>query len=125
FRQSGAPYSEEELAIALVYTEYVRALWQSLSNHLARGDEPVSITAFDKEWYRDFYGEPRAVQEASPAPAARPVMKRAPADTELFRILQRQAADAAGAVALIEARQPEPDLTMNRRTLFAHAQALR
>src|SRR5260221_7132723 len=31
-RQSGEPYSEEELNTALTYTEYVRALQQSLSN---------------------------------------------------------------------------------------------
>ncbi len=135
FRQSSAPYTPEELMTALTYTDYVRALQQSLSDHLARGGDPLVVAAFGKDWYRDYYGGRRApgaaVEAASaatgapaPAPFAMASARAAPS-TALFRILCRHAAEDAGHAALIEARQPEPDVTISSRRLLAHAQALR
>jgi acyl-CoA synthetase (AMP-forming)/AMP-acid ligase II len=139
FRQSGAPYSKKELTVALMYTEYVRLLHQSLSDHLARNAASsdsvrVCINAFGKDWYREHFGRPAHTATAaahSPAvaaptgPTAASVRARhAPPDTVLFRILCEQASRHGGTAALIEASQPNPDVTITYRALLAHAQAM-
>jgi acyl-CoA synthetase (AMP-forming)/AMP-acid ligase II len=137
FRQSGEPYTDDDLVVALTYTEYVRALHQSVSNHLARGGEPVCVTAFDKDWYRDYYGAAQtatADDAQASAPDALPAaVALTPPSTELFRLLHARA--GSGGIAFIEASQSCSDTSMNDtsandvpmdyRALTAHALALR
>src|SRR5205814_456031 len=68
---------------------------------------------------------PHASEASSSTTRRRPAPTPAtpPPETELFRILCRQAETKAP--ALIEARQPNPDVSVTYRALLAHAQALR
>jgi acyl-coenzyme A synthetase/AMP-(fatty) acid ligase len=140
FRQRGVAYSEEEFFCALRHTECLRAAYQALADHVARTGKAVTIDAFDKDWFKRYYGRLDEVQAAtSPAdvPALAPIISRAmapvtahaaatgdkPAMGELFRILCQHAAHDD--VALIEARHLHADCTLTYRALVAHALALR
>jgi hypothetical protein len=68
FRQRGEPYRDDELFVAMSFSDVIRAFCQSLSDHLVRGGVPLRITAFDKEWFKRYYARPRAMPHATPEP---------------------------------------------------------
>ena len=116
FRQRGNAYTEEELFRALRYTECLRALYQSLADHVCRSGEAVRIKAFDKEWFQRVYGP------GTPPAVPVPQSVSAPAASELSRILLEYAAEDR--VALIEARHAQPECTLSYRALLAHVASL-
>ncbi|HYD63446.1 MAG TPA: class I adenylate-forming enzyme family protein [Noviherbaspirillum sp.] len=116
FRQRGNAYTEEELFCALRYTECLRALYQSLANHVCRSGKAVRINAFDKEWFQRYYGPGDARAEPVPQRMSVPTM------SELSRILLEHASEDR--VALVEARHAQPECMLTYRMLLAHVASL-
>jgi acyl-coenzyme A synthetase/AMP-(fatty) acid ligase len=128
FRQRGQEYTEEEFFCALRHTECLRAAWQAFADHIVRTGKAFTINAFDKDWFKRYYGPRDAAESAAPqyrTPVA--TLERAtgekPAMSELFGILCRHA--EKDSAALIEARHLQPESTLGYGALVAHALALR
>lgn len=58
FRQRGHAYGEAELLQVLAFTELLRAFNQALSDYIDRSGQVLRLAAFDKEWFRRYYGAP-------------------------------------------------------------------
>jgi hypothetical protein len=51
-RQSGNPFTVEELELAITHTGYVQAMHQALINYVSDHDKEVKISGFYKDWYK-------------------------------------------------------------------------
>jgi acyl-coenzyme A synthetase/AMP-(fatty) acid ligase len=128
FRQRGQEYSEQEFFCALRHTECLRAACQAFADHVVRTGKAVTIDAFDKDWFKRYYG-PRDAGETPAPPYSTPALPPAastgqkPAMSELFRILCEQA--RGDSIALIEACHSQPESTLSYRALVARVLALR
>jgi len=111
FRQSGHAYTGDELFAALTYSAYVRAACQAFADYQIKNQRAVPVTAFGKEWFREYFAAACARQETG-----RPL-------SELFRILCRHA--QVEQTALIEARHGMAEERMSYRDLVSKALALR
>jgi acyl-CoA synthetase (AMP-forming)/AMP-acid ligase II len=123
FRRDGAEYTDAEFVAALRYTECLRAAWQALADHVAGSGQAVTVNAFDKEWFKRYYGgSGQARQAPMPAPAQAIMPRGVGSKTaigELFRILCAHATEDR--VALVEARHQQPECILTYRALVAHA----
>jgi acyl-coenzyme A synthetase/AMP-(fatty) acid ligase len=111
FRQSGHAYTDDELFLALTYSAYVRAACQAFADYQLKNQCAVPVSAFGKEWFREYFSAACARQETG-----RPL-------SELFRILCRHA--QVEQTALIEARHGMAEEQMSYRDLVSKALALR
>jgi hypothetical protein len=66
FRTTGPHYTRKDLCEAVKYTEYVRAVWQAISDMAASGERRIVIRAFDKGWFERYctalVGSPNILQ---------------------------------------------------------------
>jgi acyl-coenzyme A synthetase/AMP-(fatty) acid ligase len=124
FRQRGHVYTDDELFLAMRYSNLLRAACQALADYQSRTGRAVPVKAFDKDWFRQHYaalclatprpdGKPA---QSAPAPVARP----APA---LLHILCRHA--QLEQVALVEARHGLPETQVSYRALVMQLLAFR
>lgn len=54
FRTTGAHYTRKDLCEAVKYTEYIRAVWQAISDMAASGERRIVIRAFEKGWFERY-----------------------------------------------------------------------
>lgn len=124
FRQSGHAYTDEELFLALRYSEYVRAACQAFADQQLQSRRAVPVTAFGKEWFREHFSALCAAQAPTPASAAAPAQAQTNRPLSvLFRVLCRHA--EVERIALIEARHGMPEQQLSYRELVSKALALR
>jgi long-chain acyl-CoA synthetase len=133
YRQRGLPYTDAEFLCALRHTECLRAAFQAFTDHVVRTASGVTIDAFDKDWFKRYYGGPARAETPPREISATPVMAveamppavrhSKPAMSELFGILCGHAAQAD--VAVIEACHGQGERALTYRGLVAHALALR
>jgi acyl-coenzyme A synthetase/AMP-(fatty) acid ligase len=128
FRQRGQEYSEEDFICALRHTECLRAACQAFADYLLRSGKAVTIDAFDKDWFKRYYGPGDSEQAvarlySTPAPVPAASGGQKPAMSELLRVLCEHAQDET--IALIEARHMQTETTLGYCALAAHAIALR
>ncbi|HEY6351033.1 MAG TPA: hypothetical protein VI636_16645 [Candidatus Angelobacter sp.] len=54
FRTIGARYTRKDLCEAMKYTEYLRAVYQAITDMAAAGERHIVIRAFDKPWFERY-----------------------------------------------------------------------
>lgn len=54
-RQSGQPFSLEDLKRAIVYTNYLKDFYQAMLDYVCGTDATFKVTAFTKPWYERHY----------------------------------------------------------------------
>jgi hypothetical protein len=54
FRASGAHFTRRDLCAAMKYTEYLRAVYQAITDMAASGERQIVIRAFDKAWFERY-----------------------------------------------------------------------
>lgn len=127
FRRDGMEYTDAEFTTALRYTECLRAAWQALADHIALSGQAVTINAFDKDWFKRYYGGCAHVQKAPAANHTPAIMpggdELKPAMGELFQILCAHAVEDK--VALVEARHLQPEYVLTYQMLVSYVTNLR
>lgn len=54
FRRTGVRYTRRELCQAMKYTEYLRCVYQAITDMSASGKRHIAIRAFDKAWFEKY-----------------------------------------------------------------------
>lgn len=58
FRRTGAHYTRKHLCLAMKYTEYLRCVYQAITDMAASGERQIVIKAFDKAWFDRYCSMP-------------------------------------------------------------------
>lgn len=54
FRTSGAHFNRKDLCEAIKYTDYLRSVYQAITDMAASGERQIVIRAFDKPWFERY-----------------------------------------------------------------------
>lgn len=54
FRTSGAHFNRKDLCEAIKYTDYLRSVYQAITDMAASGERKIVIRAFDKPWFERY-----------------------------------------------------------------------
>ena len=54
FRASGRHFTRKDLCEAIKYTEYLRSVYQAITDMAASGERRIVIRAFDKSWFERY-----------------------------------------------------------------------